>query len=159
MGWSSAHLIRVLENAVPGFRKRDNAQRLLLRDFKGVVSDQRLACERANVLLHSFAIPVVGVLRQVRHRDDAELADFCQGVHLGIAEEIGAIPDVIGARRIAAFVAGRMLLAGFGAIAAARGFRRRTPALSVYRKKPVCADGQADAETRRAHRRRLAGRS
>ena len=63
------HLVRVLEKAMPGFCERDNAQRLLLRDFKGVVPDQGLACERANVLLHSFTISAVGVLRKVRHSE------------------------------------------------------------------------------------------
>jgi hypothetical protein len=50
-------------------------------------------------------------------------------VHFGIAEEIGAIPDVIGAGRIIAFVAGRMLFSILGSVSAARGFRRRTSAI------------------------------
>jgi hypothetical protein len=40
-------------------------------------------------------------------------------VHLGFAEEIGAVADVVGARRITAWVAGAMLLARLGAIATA----------------------------------------
>jgi hypothetical protein len=51
-------------------------------------------------------------------------------VHLRIAEEIRAVPDVIGAGGIIPFLACRMLLANSSAIAAARGFRRRIPALS-----------------------------
>jgi len=39
MGWSWV-LDSCLENAMPGFRKRDNSQGLLLRDFQGAISDQ-----------------------------------------------------------------------------------------------------------------------
>jgi len=94
--------------------------------------------------INSLAISAVGVLREVRHRDHAELADFLEGVHLGIAKEIGAVPDVISARRITAFVAGGMLLPNLSAIATVRGFRRRISTVSrVGRRWSVPTDGAA----------------
>ena len=93
----------------------------------------------------SFAISSVGILREVRDGNHAEFADFLQRVHLGIAEKIGAVADVIGARRITAFVAGGVLVASLGAIAAARGFRHLIPgAFACWMELGLCcADGAA----------------
>ena len=95
-------------------------------------------------LRNLFAIPAVGMFREVRHGDHAELADFLQGVHLGIAEEIRAITDVIRAWGSTPFVAGGMLVPSFGAIATARGLRRGIPTVTrVRRRWSAWADGAA----------------
>jgi hypothetical protein len=84
------------------------------------------------------------MLRKVRDGDHPELADFLQGVHLGIAEEIRAITDVIRAWGSTPFVAGRMLAPSFGAIATGRGFRRGIPTVScIGRCCSVLTDGAA----------------
>src|SRR5258708_6814079 len=88
---------------VAGFRERYESKRLLLRDFDVLARERTLLPKMADVPLDSVPISVVGVLRKVGYRDDAEFADFFQGVQFGIAEQIGAISDVVGALRIAAF--------------------------------------------------------
>jgi hypothetical protein len=123
-------LMGLPEKAVPGFRQRYDAQGLFPRDFDGLVGDERLLGEPPKVFVGPFAISAVGKLRKVRYGNDPKLADFLQGVDLGIAEEIGAITDVIGARRITAFVVGGVLFANFGASAVARDFRRGLPSVS-----------------------------
>jgi len=45
-----------------------------------------------------FAVTAVGVLRQVRHGNYAELSISFRECIFGIAEEIGSVPVVIGAR-------------------------------------------------------------
>jgi hypothetical protein len=73
----------------------------------------------ADVALHSGVVSPVDVLRKVSHRDDAEFADFSEGVKLGIAEQIGAISHIVAARRIAAVaVPGKMFasLVGWGTV-------------------------------------------
>jgi hypothetical protein len=104
---------------MPGFGKGDDTQSLLLRDFHGLIGKERLLCKPPNVFVHLLRISSVGIPREVRDGNYAEFADFLQCVHLGFAEEIGAIADVVGARRITAWVAGVMLLARLGAIATA----------------------------------------
>ena len=103
--------------------------------------------EPPNVFVASFAISGVGKLRKVRYGNDAKLADFLEGVHLGIAEKIGAIPDVIGARRIAVFVAGGMLFANLGGIAAANRLLARTCRRLGRREDSAGADGPRGAWT------------
>jgi len=118
------NFVRVLEKAVASLRERYNSQGLFLRDFNGLVADERVTGKPPNIFVHPFSISAVGILREVRHRNHAELADFLDGVHLGIAEEIGPVPDVISAGRIAALLAAGMLRPNFGAIAAVRGASR-----------------------------------
>jgi hypothetical protein len=74
-------------------------------------------------------------------------------VHLGIAEKIGAVPDVVGARRIGAFVASGMLLPSIIAIATVWGFWRWIPRAScVGRSGPLLADRAASRRVPRVER-------
>jgi hypothetical protein len=138
-------LVRLREKAVPSFRKDHNSQGLLLRDFNGLVGEERLPPKSANVLFHPFAIPAVGMLCEVCHGDHPELADFLQGVHLGIAEEIRAITDVIRAWGSTPYVAGGMLFPSFGAVVTARGLRRGIPTVSCIGR---CCSVLTDGATR-----------
>ena len=45
-------LIRLLEKAVPGFGERYDSQGLFLRDFHGLVGNERLLGKAANVFVH-----------------------------------------------------------------------------------------------------------
>ena len=120
----------LLEETMCSLGERYYSQGLLLRDFKGLLAQQGLPRKIADVLLHPLAISGVGKLREVRRGNHAEFADFLEGMHLGIAEEIRPVTDVILAPRVAAFLAGGMLLPSVGAIATARGLRRRNPTVS-----------------------------
>src|SRR4029077_14868519 len=134
-------LVCLREKAVPGLGERYNSQGLLLRDFNRLVGNERLSGKPSNVFIHLFAMSAVGILRQVRHGNHAELANFLEGVHLGIAEEIDAATGVILARGIAAFVVGGMLFANLVVFATASDFRHRVPAVScVGRRWPMLAD-------------------
>jgi hypothetical protein len=146
-------LIGVPEKAVPGFRKRYDAQGLFLRDFHGLVGNERLLGEPPNVFVASFAISAVGKLREVCYRNYAKPADFLERVHLGIAEKVAAITDVIRARKVAAFVAGGMLFANLGAIAAARDFRHGLVGIpGDGRTRPMLADRAAYGRVTRVAR-------
>ena len=48
-GLIAGYLVRLLEKAVPGLRERHNSQRLFLRDFNGLVGDETMPCEVANI--------------------------------------------------------------------------------------------------------------
>jgi hypothetical protein len=63
-----------------------------------------------NITLHVLAISEIRILREVRRRNHTELADFFEGVDLGIAQKIGAVADVMSARRITACVVARVLV-------------------------------------------------
>src|SRR5713226_8044894 len=105
-------LVRAREKAVAGFRERKHSQRFLLRDFDGLVGEQTLLTEVAYVLLHSLAISLVSMLRKVGRSDDAESADFLEGVQLRIAEQVGAVPHIVGARGVVSFATFRVAFLG-----------------------------------------------
>ena len=65
------------EKVVTSFCEDQDSQGLFLRDWDGLVSNQTVADEPANVPLHTVSIPTIGMLREVRRRNDAELANFC----------------------------------------------------------------------------------
>ena len=67
------------------------------RDFEGLFRHQRVALKPLDLFFHSLGVPAVDIPREVRCRDDAELADFFHGVDLGIAEEIRTVANVVGA--------------------------------------------------------------
>ena len=123
-------LVGPREKAVTSLRERQHAQSLLLRDFEGLVAEQRLSCEATNVLFHSLGVTTIGVLRQITHGDYAKLADFLQGKHFGIAEKISAITDVIRARRFLPFFRAEDPLPSLGAIGPAKAVRCGIPAAS-----------------------------
>src|SRR3984885_13512890 len=62
-----------------------------------------LALEVRDLLLHALRVPAVGIAREVRCRDDPELAHLFHGVDFGIAKQIGTVANVVtalgGARR------------------------------------------------------------
>ena len=97
-----------------------------------------MLAEVADIFLHSLGVPLVLMLRKIVRSDDAKLADFRERMNFRVPQQIGAITDVVRARSIASFGAGRMLFAGLGrserpairgVVATVPGFRARREAL------------------------------
>jgi hypothetical protein len=97
------HTAGVEEKALPFFRQNNEAFAAFRLLREGLSGDETLPLEIPKVTGHPFGISAVGELGEVRRINDTKLADFDERSELGLAEEVGAVFQIVGADGVVYF--------------------------------------------------------